>query len=166
MNATAKPAINAIAYAPRWQNTYAHANISIKTEITDRHGDTRPVYLAIENQFDTDTDREPTYSYAWTFGVTGDQHYSGPVGYEAARDAVAVLGPIDRKLRALVDRFGHPATYGEYVARIFAACGIDTFEVRQYGREPITWHAGEARNLIDGWISRMRREAKPGAYAA
>ena len=126
--------------------------------------DADPLYgLMITAQADrrppADTGVQP---YGWRFGFAPFLPDSPARPSEVAA-ALGTLRRIARALDRLDTRYGQPATFGQYVARIADALGLPVMTGHASrdgwysGGDYVTWTSGEAVSVLDGWTAEHRR---------
>jgi hypothetical protein len=101
--------------------------------------------------------------YAWEV----EYHSPHRVDRDRAEGMAKTLAAIERRLKALRERFGAPGSYGQFVARVAAAIGADTI-LRDNNRAQ--WHpdadyqqlsVGAGADYVDRIIAEWAAEADP-----
>lgn len=96
------------------------------------------------------------------YGWEVEYHHPWSVDRERAEQMAKTLAVIERKLRALRERFGAPHTFGQFVTRVANAIGADTI-LRDRSQRGTSWYSEadfQQLSIGDGaeWIDRLCEE--------
>lgn len=130
----------------------------------DAYGEGLPYAgLTITAQGDRNDDR--TYAYAWRFGIAPDTE---TMVTSTVLAVIPTLRKVEKALTRDTERYGAPASFGAYVARIATALGVSVIVGQERSNSVHGWYtdmdwrsysAGDAVNVIDGWLRDHRMVA-------